>query len=61
MFLRTVGPAVGVVTSAYQVFGPTMPSISKPFACWKRRTAKAVCGPKSPSTASDAVRALSCR
>src|SRR3954451_7671874 len=37
--------------SADQVAGPTTPSAVRPWARWKRRTARAVPGPKTPSAA----------
>ena len=49
---RRGGAAAGLSWRASRrvVWGPTMPSTASPCACWKRRTAASVCGPKRPST-----------
>ena len=36
---------------AFQVAGPTMPSVASPNFFWKSRTAVCVSGPNAPSTA----------
>src|ERR1700733_1608276 len=49
---RPVVMAVGLASSACQVFGPIMPSTVSLAAFWKPLTADSVAGPKLPSTTS---------
>src|SRR5262245_63739212 len=51
---ETAGPGVAAVTVAApgifpQLFGPTMPSGTRPLLRWRVRTAASVVGPKMPS------------
>src|SRR4051812_28076580 len=44
------------IPSAASVCGPTMPSTVRPWARWKRLTARRVCGPKMPSAGMPSAR-----
>src|SRR5262245_30168541 len=50
----SVGDASRYGWTLLQVIGPTMPSTTSPFACWKSRTAWSVFAPKVPSTSAGA-------
>ena len=50
MFGQNGVPAWAALESAARVCGPTMPSTVIPTVCWKKRIARTVSGPSSPSS-----------